>query len=346
MIQEILRQRSERSECRRGFTLVELLVVIAIIGILIGMLLPAVQAVREAARRIQCANNMKQIALACLNYESAHSVFPAGRHGLEAPQATPHQALAPEVLLYDGTSFFVTILPFMELQNALDNLHVSELNTWADGSGALSFTWDPTSSSLENQQALAVIEMQMPAYSCPSDDTPEFTMWEGAGSAPIREVKAATGSYAGCAGSIVSMTSNSITTQLKYGNDGMLFFANAVTIGSVEDGTSSTVIIGEVIDGDHPVQNNIWSLNKHARSTHRMTITPLNFPTGVYPGSIDAWFPRNPNANGRNGCFASSHTSGANFAYVDGHVVFTSESIDSDTYRAIGSRNGQEVLQQ
>ena len=330
---------------RFAFTLVELLVVIAIIGILIGMLLPAVQQVREAARRIQCSNNMRQIALACLSHEENRSTFPAGRHGIEAPQ-TGHQANAPKVFDYDGTSFLVTILPFVEQQNALQQLHVKAINTWCDGSGPLASTWDPTSGSTENQEALAVIEKQMPTYRCPSDDTPETTKWVGAGSAPIRDVEAATGSYAGCAGSRVS---SSTTTKLKYANDGMLFFANPVLIADVDDGSSNTVIVGETIEGDHEVQNNIWSLNKHGRSTHRMTLTPINFPVGGYPGIVDAYFPRSNtarnNETGRNGGFSSNHSGGANFGYVDGHVTFIDEDIDSDTYQAIGSRKGGEVVE-
>jgi len=321
----------------RGFTLVELLVVIAIIGILIGMLLPAVQQVREAARRIQCANNQRQIALAALNFESAHMVFPAGRRGLEAPQ-TLHQALAPDVRGSDGTSFLVTLMPFIELQNAYDNLHVIELTLWGNGTGILGETWDPTSSSVENQEALAVIRMQMPAFKCPSDDTPETTMWLAGGGA-IAEVEAATGSYAGCAGSHVTGVALGVNnTEVKYGNNGMLFFANQVAIGAVSDGTSNTILVGETIDGDHEIQNNIWSLNKHGRSTHRMTVTPINFPVGVDPGITGAWFA------GRNGAFGSRHPGGANFGYVDGHVIFTGEDVSSDVYLGLATRNGGEVV--
>ena len=321
-----------------GFTLVELLVVIAIIGILIGMLLPAVQQVREAARRTQCANNLRQIALALLSYESAHNEFPAGRRGLEAPQPL-HQANAPDVVGSDGTSFLVTILPFVEQQNAHNDLNIELLTLWGDGTGSLGVAWDPTSSSTENQAALNVISMQMPTYKCPSDNTPDTTMWQGAGQASIREVEAATGSYAGCAGSHVTGAFLGLNqTVVKYDNDGILFFANTVCIGEVSDGTSNTYIAGETIGGDHEIQNNIWSLNKHARSTHRMTVTPLNFPVGINPGIAGAWF------NGRNGGFSSSHLGGANFAFVDGHIGFTAEDISSDVYLSQGTRNGGEVL--
>ena len=109
---------------RRGFTLVELLVVIAIIGILIGMLLPAVQQVREAARRVQCANNLKQSALANLNYESAHGSLPPGTIKLEGSSAFGH-------------SHWMATLPFAEQKNFSDGYDLMQ-NGWTGGSRATS----------------------------------------------------------------------------------------------------------------------------------------------------------------------------------------------------------------
>ena len=97
---------------RNGFTLIELLVVIAIIAVLIALLLPAVQAAREAARRSQCTNNMKQLALACHNYESANGTFPMGRN--------KQAYLDPAYKFHDGWSSFIGLLPFIE-QTALYN---------------------------------------------------------------------------------------------------------------------------------------------------------------------------------------------------------------------------------
>ena len=316
-----------------GFTLVELLVVIAIIGILIGMLLPAVQQVREAARRIQCAHNMRQISLACLVYEHERQTFPAGRHGLEAPQES-HLDLAPDVRFFDGTSFLVTILPFIEQQSTYDELHVQKLNVWS-GSGPLALNWNPSSTEEVYQRSLAIIRRTMPVYRCPSEDSPEKITLEG--------VEAATGSYAGCSGTNLSGLGMN-NTEIKYHNNGMLRFANEVRLAEVTDGTSSTILIGETIDADHETKNNVWTLNRHGGSTSGVTITPINWPTGVDPGIAGSWLGDRLENSGPNGAFASRHPGGANFGFVAGHVTFLSEEIDSDVYLWQGSRAGGEVV--
>jgi prepilin-type N-terminal cleavage/methylation domain-containing protein len=102
---------------RKGFTLVELLVVIAIIGILVGLLLPAVQAAREAARRMQCSNNLKQLSLASLNHESATKTFPAGDRVDIYPTAPT--ATTPNSGIARGNNWFIQIMPYMEASNSL-----------------------------------------------------------------------------------------------------------------------------------------------------------------------------------------------------------------------------------
>ena len=117
-----------------GFTLVELLVVIAIIGILIGMLLPAVQAVREAARRISCANNMRQMSLAMLNFESANQRFPSGMSADQSYLTDDSITFAETLMMIPGVGWGCIILPFVEQQNQFDA--VSTLSNGLRDTGA------------------------------------------------------------------------------------------------------------------------------------------------------------------------------------------------------------------
>ena len=187
-----------RHKKRTGFTLVELLVVIAIIGILIGMLLPAVQAVREAARRIQCANNIRQIALACHNYESANMDFPSGRLGYDTKQGNVWNLFGPSRIGVtpttgleverEGASLFAQVLPFIEGTNEHDAINLEEVPIWSAA------TWAASSDPIV-ANCLAVLSQQQPTFVCPSDALEPIC--QGSHGA---DIDAATGSYAGCMG--------------------------------------------------------------------------------------------------------------------------------------------------
>src|SRR5262245_54942628 len=131
-------ERAMLSRIRRAFTLIELLVVIAIIGILIGLLLPAVQKVREAANRMKCANNLKQRALALDNYEGTHGSYPPGRRGCDGITTGPCASVPTSGTTPNraGTSGFVHLLPFLEAQAHYNQFNQADL-PW----GTYSVTW-------------------------------------------------------------------------------------------------------------------------------------------------------------------------------------------------------------
>ncbi|MGE3779025.1 MAG: DUF1559 domain-containing protein, partial [Pirellulaceae bacterium] len=157
-----MRARCSRSP--RAFTLVELLVVIAIIGILVSLLLPAVQAAREAARRMQCSNNLKQMGLAIHNYESTYKTFPAGRLALASNRRGSGYISDP--ILQNGHGL-LAILPFLEQQNLYDRFnHTAAYGDYKDPSVTSPF---PSLTALASGNAALSIT-QVPPYQCPSDN--------------------------------------------------------------------------------------------------------------------------------------------------------------------------------
>lgn len=219
---------------QNGFTLVELLVVIAIIGILIGMLLPAVQQVREAARRTQCANNSRQLVLAMLNYESAHQRFPpainseSSRGRQDAPPILARPSNSTDGV-QQGWGFF--ILPFLE-QNALHQLYQTATDNgdtdWylvVDGEGQL------------------VASKVIPAFICPSDASPE-----GEFNLSLTHMSAPDGQMYGKANFVAAIGAGNHVQTRKAASQitwGIMATNSRTGFGDIKDGSSNTILIGE-----------------------------------------------------------------------------------------------------
>lgn len=301
----------------RGFTLVELLVVIAIIGILIALLLPAVQAAREAARRSQCNNNLKQLGLALANYEGSFKAYPPGRMGCDN-----NATRCPQPYQRVGHSAFVPLLPFLEQQPLFNQFD------FRDGPWSYSTTWINT-----NAQAIA---QSVPGLLCPSDTSKPYSDTPAIGSTyDIGTRQAATGSYAMVGGTIGP--SSGLSDAMKYANTGVFYYCKAHQIRDITDGLSSTMFAGEVIQSHTSASSNIWSRAVRAMDGLRSTENPLNTPPeqGVTVTS---------NGVRLNAAFASLHPGGSNFLFGDGHVSFLSESMALATYRALSTREGGETI--
>jgi len=363
---------------RRGFTLIELLVVIAIIAVLIALLLPAVQSAREAARRAQCTNNLKQIGLALHNYESSNGAFPPGGVSDESKGTNWGGAVGGNNL----ASWRALVIPQMEGGNVYNAINFNlPLNNIVDSSAQ----WT----------ALMTVNT---AWLCPSDDNyqgqgPGYRSSSGPwgnypnGSSPVNpftgaaETRVVVSNYAGSFGDnyaigALSSGQNPWETfpyppslapgQVRIGypgfwgtafNDqvtaqsggqlrGMFSYrimgVGAVTIASITDGTSNTIMVGEMLPAQ-AADSNFWNNNG---ATFGTTI-PINWQNlrapldGTTPFGSTDW--QNRFSYASKGA-KSKHPGGANFAFGDGSVRFLKSSISLPIYCALGSRNGGEVV--
>ncbi|MCH2115341.1 MAG: DUF1559 domain-containing protein [Pirellulales bacterium] len=310
---------------RRAFTLVELLVVIAIIGILVALLLPAVQAAREAARRTQCANNLKQIGLGVLNYESGHGTFPVSfSHFQESGTDASH-------VIGNGQSWIVGLLPFVEQQAIYGSFNLE--GKAERGHGIL---------RVENREA---ISRHIRLLLCPSDDdrfVVRTNVWRLPNS--LAKTPFASTNYSGVIGS------HDLVSSSKWGGEPGChdyerwrrkeclgtFWRHShlapVTIASFLDGTNNTIIIGESVPAFDAF--NYWALGN---GTWDSTHGPLNyFPEYGEQTAWTLWYEQET--------FRSRHPGGAHFAWGDGHVSFIDEAIDFAAYRGLSTRAGSEVV--
>jgi prepilin-type N-terminal cleavage/methylation domain-containing protein/prepilin-type processing-associated H-X9-DG protein len=344
---------------RRGFTLVELLVVIAIIGILIALLLPAVQSAREAARRANCMSNLRNLALAALNYHDQQGHFPidedyynggiidADVGNLEWGRTARSNFYVPDNGL-DGGGWIARVLPYLEEQALFDQFDLEENGL----GGRWGFT--RTGMNWDNAAFREALATQPQVLVCPSDEFtgPRADQYPYSATDQVNNgpVQVATTSYKGNAGDghfefqpdpqPPGFWTYDPDFQCYNGDECVGIFWRTYIKGGVEmreiiDGTSKTILVGEAspVDGNSAA----WSSD----GDWAITAVEINWDyesSGFCDnlGLRECW----PRMRG----FRSFHPSGANFSMADGSVTFLSDSVDHLAYRAMSTKAGGEVI--
>ena len=313
---------------RSGFTLIELLVVIAIIAILIGLLWPAVQKVREAANRMKCTNQLKQLGLATMNYEGSYQYFPPAWRN--PTPSTSFTGVVQDPPLSDTprfTNIFIELLPFFEQDNLQKMWDFTNINNNRGG---------PTSTSAQVVKILI----------CPS------SILNGTPTAVVSGNTYGLNSYGGCAGrySFRAFTGSSFTIS----NDGIFYINSRTTMSGIADGTSNTIMFGERHHKDKNFDRmytsfplNGWSGWAWCDQGNAIgdfllgAAQPINWliPDTATGANSSA----NPWVQQRLSTMGSNHSGGANVGLADGSVRYMRDSVSLPVLQAMTTRAGSEV---
>ena len=357
------------SQSRRAFTLIELLVVIAIIGVLVGLLLPAVQSVREAGQRAQCINNLKQIGLALHNYHDSQDVFPSGYIDGDTPPAnTPDMDMGP------GWCWAFFLLPYLEQGNLYNQIQ-SDLKfntpfTPPDSTGM---------QSLLSPNTMALCQTPLKVYQCPSDPYQQscvLNFWDtttGTYNSNAISITMAHSNYVGCSGweecynnaggaATLSGGADNLSGGTGKAGDGLFYRNSRNTCASVTDGLSNTIFVGERSSNHSP---STWTAAvRLAMCPAWMATTPNTVPytpptqasaslAYSYADYGEALVLAHCNATHLPSSdtpfydpdtFYSMHAGkGANFVFGDGSVHFLGGNIDPNTYQHLATIAGGEV---
>ncbi|MBW3595691.1 MAG: DUF1559 domain-containing protein [Planctomycetes bacterium] len=320
---------------RSGFTLVELLVVIAIIGILVALLLPAVQAAREAARRMSCGNNLKQLALACHNYHDVYKKLPPTTHDGQYNVRSR------------GYSWITKALPFLEQQPLYDGIGISlggsRPGTAGGGTSGMGLRMN------DQLNGVRIRRIKLEAVRCPSDATPELgnnihNGFNANGGSEPTSYKGVTGSNWAWGGVRITQPGGS-AHGLNRGNglfDRRMIEAaqnawnadcDVYSFANVLDGTSNTLLIGESTNL-HSSHTGCWLFFNH-------TVGTCAWPPNYKQSNGQAWpvtdWPHNYS-------FHSFHPGGVQFALADGSVRFVADTIELAVYHGVATRAGSESV--
>lgn len=324
---------------RRAFTLVELLVVIAIIGILVALLLPAIQAAREAANRSECSNNQKQICLALQNYHDTYKIFPPGGiecggngAGLNPPWPGGGANCRGTYGRRQLTTWAIAILPFVEQQAVYDRYDQNYGNTHDNN------RW--------------VAQQFLDGYICPSDINTQILARPASGP---RRYDYAPGSYRALSGVTRGYCGRHFDedNNLNFRDRGLLHVVytsgrggsrwKAETMSDVIDGTSNTLVVGEYHTKTHNTRRTFWAYTYTSYNQSSITRgSPTAFGVPDYNECTSGANPACGNSCKR--AFASFHPGGLNFGLADGSVRFVSNNTNINVLSGLGTIAGAEVV--